>query len=270
MLEHLRDARRGAAFLCQLFSVDHRRPLGVVSDIPELAGSPLSGLAVACKLTDSTLIYSGPLPTTCPCALPHRPTKGAKSVTEFHTADAVLMGSLFWQRCFHDLVSDLFPSTLRDGGSQFSVLIFVFWVLPFLRALLLPRVFSSRPGSGCDVSCAVAHRWALMSKFLDVPITKDIFSDSRSASWQHLRAQQLVALFLFSSLARSLPATVQWLTLPAVMFLVVFLRLLPSLSLVFSPFVERMSARRPRDVGNPPVSAGPVAVRTFFRVATAR
>ena len=189
MLENLREARRGAAFLCQLSSVDHRRPLGFISDIPDLLARLSPGWP-SLQLTDTALVYTGPLPKSCPCALPHKQTKGAKSA-EFHSADAVLMGSLFWQRCFHDLLRDCFPSTLWDGGSLVRSSSSFSGSSPSACSGSAPR-FSSCPGSRYDVyvqwhtggltrhTLRDAVDSALVSKFFDVPLTNNILADGRS------------------------------------------------------------------------------------------
>ena len=190
MLENLREARRGAAFLCQLSSVDHWRPLGFISDIPDLLARLSPGWP-SLQPTDTALVYTGPLPKSCPCALPHRPTKGAKSASVPHTADAVLMGSLFWQRCFHDLLKDCFPATLRDGGSLVRSSSSFSCSAPSSCLGSAPR-FSSCPGSQYDVYVQwhsgglTRHTLrdvvdsALVSKFFDVPLTNNILADGRS------------------------------------------------------------------------------------------
>ena len=100
--------------MCQLSSVDQRRPLGILSDLPALQSSLHLGWP---KFTShgSKLVYEGPLPRSCGCATPHTILKGPKSENEFHTAEAQILGSRFWLVCLRAYFSDVQPHALRDG-----------------------------------------------------------------------------------------------------------------------------------------------------------
>ena len=151
LLEGLREARRGASFLCQLSSVDQRRPLGISSDLPALQSSlhlgwpqfPSQGLQ---------LVYEGPLPRSCGCATPHTILKGAKSGNEFHTAAANLLGSQFWLVCLRAYFLMFFLTPLGMGNLVFmglSLLRLVAYPLLCLPFRLFPllSILSLCPGS---------------------------------------------------------------------------------------------------------------------------
>ena len=114
LLEGLREARRGASFLCQLSSVDQRRPLGILSDLAALQSSLHLGWP---QFTSQglQLVYVGPLPRSCGCATPHTILKGAKSDKEFRTAAVNLLGSQFWLVCLRAYFFDVLPHALMDG-----------------------------------------------------------------------------------------------------------------------------------------------------------
>ena len=132
------------------------------------------------RLTDSRLVRTSPLPTSCRCALPHQSAKEAQSAAVQNSADAVLLGSLFWHRCFLDWLCCDYPSTLRDGSCK---------VQSSARARSSPTLsgssspcFSSCPGSGHGVYVSwlsggltrhilrdIADA-SLVAKFLDNPV----------------------------------------------------------------------------------------------------
>ena len=80
----------------------------------QLAGSTTARMAVS-ELEVSRQVYQGSLPKSCRCALPHQSAKEAESAAVQNSAETVLMGSQFWQRCFLDWACDVIPSALKDG-----------------------------------------------------------------------------------------------------------------------------------------------------------
>ena len=54
--------------------------------------------------------------TSCRCASPHQTGREAETAPLQNSADAVLLGSLFWQRCFLDWLCFDYSSALGDGS----------------------------------------------------------------------------------------------------------------------------------------------------------
>ena len=100
-LENLHVARRCAAFgslcggiLCQLASVDVRRPLGILSNIPGLLAL-LHMAWPSFSEHSSVLEHTGPLPKSCHCVFTQKQFNQADE--KFLTSDTGVLGTRFWQ-----------------------------------------------------------------------------------------------------------------------------------------------------------------------------
>ena len=69
-LDSLHEAKRGSAFASHLFSADTSSVLGILSDIQETAAKLALGWPSHSAVGNS-MVYSGPNPSKCSCALPH-------------------------------------------------------------------------------------------------------------------------------------------------------------------------------------------------------
>ena len=79
LLESLHEAVRRGAFLRQLSEVDQRRPLEVLTNIPGL-WQFLHLVWPSFSQSDSTVLYTGPLPKSCPCKKEHEVMKSISSI----------------------------------------------------------------------------------------------------------------------------------------------------------------------------------------------
>ena len=98
-LEGLHEARRGAGFLCQLAGADLKRPLGIFSNLPALQRGLRLGWPHFSH-DKGLLVYSGPLPRTCPCKSAHPRMLGISSGQVFNTSANACLGMPFWKRVF--------------------------------------------------------------------------------------------------------------------------------------------------------------------------
>ena len=103
-LEGLHEARRCARFLCQLAGADHRRPLGIFSNLPALQQDLQSGWPVFSQNKES-LAHEGPLPKTCPCEFAHLPMVGVSTDQKFCSLDGLLLGLFFGEAVKSDATS---------------------------------------------------------------------------------------------------------------------------------------------------------------------
>ena len=124
------DVRRGSAFLCQLAGTDQRRPVGIITNLPEVKGKLFLHWPSLVRCGDE-LIYNGPLPGSCPCVPQHKPFRGTDAQANFVSTTAHSPGVSFWKMCLADILGgSLLP--LRDGEvSQQAALSSVFGLFSF-------------------------------------------------------------------------------------------------------------------------------------------
>ena len=94
LLQSLNEARRGGAFLCQLSELTKEDHSGVLTNVPWLRQFLQLGWP-SFSLSDTNLVYTGPLPKSCPCKQQHEVMKGTLSVDQFYTSRASTFGPLF-------------------------------------------------------------------------------------------------------------------------------------------------------------------------------
>ena len=135
------------------------------------------------------------------------PRSASKVLPLCVSAAAVLMGSQFWQHCFLDWVCDVVPSAFRDEGIKPQ---------PARPRSSHPvscsssPFFSSRPGSGCDISVAwlsdsltrhaqrdVADS-SLVAKYLDSSVPESWRSSPSHVAGGQLRSLQLGSRFEYA------------------------------------------------------------------------
>ena len=111
------EARHRARFLCQLAGADQKQPLGVFSNLPGLQRDLLVGWPTFSRVKE-LLVYTGPLPKTCPCKTAHPPMVGVSDHSSITSAN-VLLGTGFWRRIFcGNLVEYRIPLLYGWGKAQ--------------------------------------------------------------------------------------------------------------------------------------------------------
>ena len=182
-LEGFREARRGAGFLCQLAGADLKRPLGIVSNLPELQRDLRLGWPTFSQ--DKELVmYTGPLSKTCPCKIAHLPMVGISSNHKFNTSSNVLLGTAFWRRIFAAIRSSAEPPLRMETYARlllhFQVTSFLCLFILFLLVVPLPFLGIWRAPGYC---------------FL--PALEDLWRFQRSAILVHCRVASLCVFFGF-------------------------------------------------------------------------
>ena len=113
-LEGIRDARRAAAYMCQLTRSEYKRPIGILSNCTSLRPRLSLGWPNLVEVQNS-LKYRGPLPLSCSCGREHIPFIGLTDDATFRTSISVEFGADFWiSWVYDDMLARSFAS-LRDG-----------------------------------------------------------------------------------------------------------------------------------------------------------
>ena len=110
LLEGIRDARRAAAYLCQIAHWEYcPRPsifeVGCRSVWPRL------------ETLHDRLVYKGPLPVACYCGRSHSPMIGTTDSDDFITSLFSSLGTKFWNHCVFDETLEARDTSLRDGAT---------------------------------------------------------------------------------------------------------------------------------------------------------
>ena len=98
------DVQRAAAFLCQIAGTEHRRPVGLFSNLAWIKAQMVPGWPRLYR-ADQYLLYDGPLPDFCQCAVRHAPFMGAWDQESFNSSHSTGFGRACSQH-----------ASLRDGG----------------------------------------------------------------------------------------------------------------------------------------------------------
>ena len=95
--------RRGSAFLCQLAGTDQKRPVGILTNLPQVKSKHFYHWPSLVRCGDE-LLYNGPLPGSCPCVPQHEPFRGTDAQADFVSSSSQSPGSSFWKLCLADVV----------------------------------------------------------------------------------------------------------------------------------------------------------------------
>ena len=207
LLESQNEARRGGAFLCQLSEVDQRRPLGVLTNVPGLWQFLQLGWP-SFSLSDKNLVYTGPLPKSCPCKQQHEVMKGTLSVDQFYASRASTFGPLLWSRCFENIMVRSLQQALRDGcvshvqsGSPVALP-----SVPVVTASLASsQCGTERTSVGCLVVCREGVSWKLCRVKMLVGISQREKPEIWTIAWQIGYRQVFALCRCQRSLANRLP-----------------------------------------------------------------
>ena len=143
LLEGIRDARRAAAYLCQITAADFKRPLGVLSTSIHLRSRLSLGWPRLETLHDK-LVYTGPLPVACYCGRSHSPMIGTTDSDDFITSLFSTLGTNFWNLCVFDETLEARDISLRDGATTDLAPLKLVGIDPLLSPSLASRVGSLR------------------------------------------------------------------------------------------------------------------------------
>ena len=114
LLEGIRDARRAAAYLCQITGADFKRPLGALSTSIHLRSRLSLGWPRLETLCDKLVC---PLPVACYCGRSHSPMIGTTDCDDFITSLFSTLGAKFWNLCVFDETLEARDTSLRDGAT---------------------------------------------------------------------------------------------------------------------------------------------------------
>ena len=95
--------RRGSTFLCQLAGKDQRRPVGLLTNLPQLKSKVWLHWPILVRRGDER-----PLPGSCPFVPQQEPFRGTDAQADF------VSGSSFWKLCLADVI-DCSLLSLGDG-----------------------------------------------------------------------------------------------------------------------------------------------------------
>ena len=109
------EVQRGAAFLCQIASTEYRRPLGLLSNLAWVKAQMVPGWPRLYK-SDQYLLYDGPLPDRCQCAVRHAPMRGTWDQESFNSSHSTGFGEQFWHCCSNQFQPCARHAPLRDGA----------------------------------------------------------------------------------------------------------------------------------------------------------
>ena len=108
------EVQRGAAFLCQIAGTEYRRPVGLFSNLAWVKAQIVPGWPRHYK-ADQYLLYDGPLPDCCQCAVRHAPMKGTWDQESFNSSHSTGFGRQFWYSCTNSSYACSRHASLRDG-----------------------------------------------------------------------------------------------------------------------------------------------------------
>ena len=162
LLQDVGEARRGAAFFCQIAGAEHRRPTGVLTNVKGMERFLNVGWP-SHKIQEDKLQYLGPLSRSCPCVSDHPPMEG-EIEGGFNSSTAPLLTRLFWARLFSALSPVSGNVALRDGVAVFPT------CSSSLRSLLQATSFS-------PIGCFPCSLSALFSAWVQGLLTRAFLRD---------------------------------------------------------------------------------------------
>ena len=109
------EVQRGAAFLCQIAGAEYHRPVGLFSNLAWVKAQMVPGWPRLYK-SDQYLVYDGPLPDRCQCAVRHAPMRGTWDQESFNSSHSTGFGKQFWHSCTNHFQPCGRHASLRDGA----------------------------------------------------------------------------------------------------------------------------------------------------------
>ena len=98
-IERTCDVRRGSAFLCQLADTDQRRPVGILTNLPQVKSQLFLRWPILVRCGDE-LLHNGPLPDSCPCVPHHTPFRGTDAQADFLSSSSQSPGFVILEFVF--------------------------------------------------------------------------------------------------------------------------------------------------------------------------
>ena len=161
-MQDVGEAQRGAAFSCQIAGAEHRRPMGVLTNVKGMEKFLNIGWPRH-KLIKDELEYLGPLSQSFPCVADY-PLREVEVERDSNSSTVPFLTCLFWKRLFSALIPVSGNVALRDGTCSITT------CSSSLRSLLQVSTLSPIGSFSCSLA-------PLFSAWVQGPLTRAFLRD---------------------------------------------------------------------------------------------